>query len=192
MKRPTISGNCKLSLLLLVLCKLVRWMGLRPQIPRGLACPEYLLPWPRRVRSSQRGTYRGGLGDLQVSRLSQGSVSCHLLSSLSLSIRLSVSLGHHEKLPYGDSEIRSAYHIREYNFRRLSLVRLPSSTPDFSHSHTLTTPTRSSPLLPYFSPTTGPNLLSYSATPPLSSVANHSSGQTSSRASSGPRHSWVS
>jgi len=34
------------------------------------------------------------------------------------------SLGFHEKMPYSYGTMRSIYHIREYNFRRLALVRL--------------------------------------------------------------------
>ena len=33
-------------------------------------------------------------------------------------------LGHWEKIPYDKSSMRSIYHIREYNIRRLSLVRI--------------------------------------------------------------------
>jgi lariat debranching enzyme len=35
-------------------------------------------------------------------------------------------VGNHEKVPYDASSIRSIYHIREYNVRRLSLVCLSS------------------------------------------------------------------
>ena len=35
---------------------------------------------------------------------------------------LSLFAGHHERVPYDSSSMRSIYHIREYNVRRLSLV----------------------------------------------------------------------
>ena len=34
------------------------------------------------------------------------------------------TLGFYEKMPYSYGAMRSIYHIREYNFRRLALVRL--------------------------------------------------------------------
>jgi lariat debranching enzyme len=37
-------------------------------------------------------------------------------------------VGHHERMPYDRGTMRSIYHIREYNVRRLSLVR-PSPRP---------------------------------------------------------------
>ncbi|KAI6116135.1 lariat debranching enzyme, C-terminal domain-containing protein [Pisolithus sp. B1] len=40
-------------------------------------------------------------------------------------------LGHHERMPYDHSSMRSIYHIREYNVRRLSLL----SSPDVFLSH---------------------------------------------------------
>ena len=44
-----------------------------------------------------------------------------------LLISQGVFSGHSEKMPYDNSSIRSIYHIREYNIRRLSLVRTSSS-----------------------------------------------------------------
>lgn len=38
-------------------------------------------------------------------------------------LKLSSIVGHWERLPYNNSAMRSIYHIREYNIRRLSLVR---------------------------------------------------------------------
>lgn len=38
-------------------------------------------------------------------------------------------LGYWERLPYTPSAMRSIYHIREYNIRRLSLVRLTITFP---------------------------------------------------------------
>jgi len=35
-----------------------------------------------------------------------------------------LTLGFYEKIPYSYGTMRSIYHIREYNFRRLALVRL--------------------------------------------------------------------
>ncbi|KAI6107595.1 lariat debranching enzyme, C-terminal domain-containing protein [Pisolithus croceorrhizus] len=40
-------------------------------------------------------------------------------------------LGHHERIPYDHGSMRSIYHIREYNVRRLSLL----SSPDIFLSH---------------------------------------------------------
>ncbi|KIJ61557.1 hypothetical protein HYDPIDRAFT_115714 [Hydnomerulius pinastri MD-312] len=40
-------------------------------------------------------------------------------------------LGHHERMPYDNGSMRSIYHIREYNIRRLSLL----SQPDIFLSH---------------------------------------------------------
>ena len=67
--------------------------------------------------------------------------TCHLNSS----VWLNPPPGFHEKMPYSHSSMRSTYHIREYNFRRLALVRLVHffmlylrwlNTPSSSRSHT--------------------------------------------------------
>ena len=38
------------------------------------------------------------------------------------------SVGHWERIPYNNGSMRSIYHIREYNIRRLSLVCLSRRT----------------------------------------------------------------
>ena len=60
-----------------------------------------------------------------------------------LSISQGVFSGHSEKMPYDNSSIRSIYHIREYNIRRLSLVR--TSFPCFFSSLVLSAFQLSSP-----------------------------------------------
>jgi len=47
-----------------------------------------------------------------------------IIHHLDSSAWLNPSSGFYEKMPYSHGSMRSIYHIREYNFRRLALVRV--------------------------------------------------------------------
>jgi hypothetical protein len=68
-------------------------------------------------------------------------------------------LGHHERIPYDGGTMRSVYHIREYNVRRLSLVSAPHLPPIAKLISGRSFRDRT-----YFYPTTGRRVLSIMAT----------------------------
>ncbi|KAF8274596.1 hypothetical protein EI94DRAFT_1713811 [Lactarius quietus] len=88
---------------------------LTSKLSARLTCSKYILPGLRWVRSSKWDPNHRCVGNLQIARLQYH--RCHF-----------------EKQPYDNSTMRSIYHIREYNVRRLALLRL-SSSPDVFLSH---------------------------------------------------------
>ena len=91
------------------------------QVSRWLALSEYILLGERWLRPGKRCSYRGHVWYIQQTSLSPRYQPHHV----STSAWLNPPLGFHEKMPYSYGSMRSIYHIREYNFRRLALVHLP-------------------------------------------------------------------
>jgi hypothetical protein len=87
-------------------------------------------------------------------------------------------LGSWEKVPYDNGSMRSIYHIREYNVRRLSLVCI-SLIMTYHFVNKFLRGQTSSPLLIFFSHTIGPSRLSNMALSTNCCAKSHSSETTS-------------
>jgi lariat debranching enzyme len=90
-----------------------------------MAGPEYLLSRSRRLRPGKRRQDCRCFWYLQISRLYHGYFLCLRCCDCPLNLWK----GHPERVPYNRGSMRSIYHTREFDVRRLSLVRPRSSLP---------------------------------------------------------------
>jgi len=86
-------------------------------------------------------------------------------------------------LPYDKSSMRTIYHVREFDVRRLFLVRIPSNAAILIPNTQLPYALHSSPPPTSLSRTTGPPPLRATEIKRISSAENRSSVRTSTRAS---------